>query len=649
MAKIIDYQGHSGQFCVFEDPRVSSNDFFLFDAQHDFSTLSPIYNKMYGTSAARSNGITGTNAMNQRSNTSLTNGRYQIGSLMKPWTEFKQYTSVSSNYLNQATRKFDISMDRNNPAKAGAFVINNGSNDAVFHSSGNNTTQAYFYIDSYKISSDQGFNDIPFQGGVTTNTITSSPFNSRAYSFILDYYQPTSRLIWSRMNYENNTSSWYRYGFGLIPVSWPTANTPQAGFILTAYSEFSYLGFSEVDGLPHWLMDDWSGSRSVDIQKCTSSSLNTSTIVKTTGGITNSNLAFQTGGADLEGLASDGTMVGDVNGRMYGSSTYQTRNRPTKYFTDPRDVSGNTVLWYTNYVDEESNFHPILWTWDKSDDTFKFQTDTQMNPHAGATVGFTGKSSEVDAWNQTNLFEGAYTTYMFSASTSEQSITGATLLHMFEFGGERYLTYIWVDEARAFTSSTLFRTMLTWKIDAADPRVFTFHSKHVLNVPFQEYIFLNDEESLMGLKDYYSFQIYAFNSATGWEQANSLPFDVGSMGRDSTDRIWFIKGSTSLGSTSYPEVHLLTPTLPLTVTVTPAQTSYTYAGSQIPSTVDVSAYNATGDRISTDVKLLIEGTGMTFTGGVTVLTVTTSAVAELAVDIFINSAGFSNITASVDV
>ena len=40
---------------------------------------------------------------------------------------------------------------------------------------------------------------------------------------------------------------------------------------------------------------------------------------------------------------------------------------------------------------------------------------------------------------------------------------------------------------------------------------------------------------------------------------------------------------------------------------------------------------------------------MTFTGGTTITTVTTSAADPIDVDIFINSAGFSNITASVDI
>ena len=646
MAKIIDYQGHTDQYCVFEDPRVSSTDFFLFDNQHDFSTLSPIYNKKYSVATSRANGIVSSNGMGVRYSTSFTNGAYQM-SLMKPWTEFFQYTTITVSYNNQATRRFNISMDPNVPGKAGAFVLNNGNTDAIFHFTGPNGQSTSLTIHSYDIDASTPINDIPFRGGITS-TSHANHMNPRAFAFALDYYQPTSKILYTHMYYQTS-GQWYTYYLGVASVSWPKVTSATQTISFGSYVEISYMGFSDVDGLPLFFETTWNTGNSAyaRVAKFTTSALNSKTTLIQTA-TPSSGAAWQTGGVDDQGLASDGTMVSnDGTGYRYGSSSQNTRDRAGKMFTDPRDLSGNTMLWYSNFVDDESNFHPILWTWDKSTDDFTYRTDVQMNPHAGASPGFTGKSSEIDAWNQTDLLTG-HGAYMFNPGSNVDPM-GSVLLHMFEFAGERYLTHIWQDEARAYTSTTFMRTMLTWKIDAVNPRIFTFHSRHILNVPFQEYIFLNDEESLIGLKDYYSFQILAFNSATGWEEANSLPYDIGSMGRDSTDRIWFIKSSTSLGSTSYPEVHLLTPTLPLTVTVTPAQTSYTYAGSQIASTVDVSAYNATGDRISTDVKLLIEGTGMTFTGGVTVVTVTTSAIAELPVDIFINSAGFSNITASVDV
>jgi len=118
------------------------------------------------------------------------------------------------------------------------------------------------------------------------------------------------------------------------------------------------------------------------------------------------------------------------------------------------------------------------------------------------------------------------------------------------------------------------------------------------------------------------------------------------MGRDSTDRIWANAVGTEY---SYGDLHILTPSLPIRVTINPASSSYNYTGTNINSTVDISAYNIEGSRIATTVDLSIEGSTMTFSGGATTTSITTSTSAETTVNIVITGAGVSDIVADVNI
>jgi hypothetical protein len=99
----------------------------------------------------------------------------------------------------------------------------------------------------------------------------------------------------------------------------------------------------------------------------------------------------------------------------------------------------------------------------------------------------------------------------------------------------------------------------------------------------------------------------------------------------------------------YADIHVITPTIPVRITITPAQASYNHTGSDINSTVDVSAYNIAGERIATDVELSIDGSTMTFSGGATTTTATTSTSAETSVNIIVTGAGLSDIVANVSI
>jgi hypothetical protein len=161
-------------------------------------------------------------------------------------------------------------------------------------------------------------------------------------------------------------------------------------------------------------------------------------------------------------------------------------------------------------------------------------------------------------------------------------------------------------------------------------------------------IWLNDTHTMMGIWFNNSFGIYSWNDTTGWNSTTVLNHQVQSIGRDSLDRIWYVKASSKYGGT-YTELHLLTPTLPVSITVVPENAAYTYSGTTLVSYMDVSAINASGTRIASSVKLVIEGSSMTFSDDSTSKTVTTLTTGDLQVATKVISAGFTNVSASIEI
>ena len=487
MAKIYDYKGNTSQFVILEDPRVSNDGLYLFDYKHDFSTLSPIYNKKFATTTANANGL----ASNTKQN--YNRPGYQMA-LSKDYVGFDNYTvTTPTSYTNLHQHKFWMSMDRNYKAKADVFVMNNGSSDAVFAWTGAEAESATITLTSLGVSESQDLSDIAFSGGVSYSPTLTSIVRPGNSSYWLYYHSPGNQ-IGGLYRYYNTTNQWYtdRIMRG-YSINWPGVQNLTSGYVFVNYTSTSFLGISSVDAQPLFVnvynSNSPSGSPTVAyksrVYKCTGTSQSTANIL--ISGDSMASAYRLAGGLDVNDLTSDGTTAG---GNFANITSYHVPTKPSRTMTDPRDGTGNTKLWYAVYIDDNSDYHPDLWTWDTTDDSFTVQTDVIMQAGAGQSVGFTGKSSGVDAWNATidnSLYPG-----MFRENNSSNS-TSIVTHHLFEFNGERYITLIWVDAPRYYTTNNIIKTLLTWKIDAADPRLFTFHSKKVLPFPWQSHIFLNDE------------------------------------------------------------------------------------------------------------------------------------------------------------
>jgi len=133
------------------------------------------------------------------------------------------------------------------------------------------------------------------------------------------------------------------------------------------------------------------------------------------------------------------------------------------------------------------------------------------------------------------------------------------------------------------------------------------------------------------------------DASSGWQKATTITNELHCVGRDSSDRIFALEAN---GEYNY-KLHSITPTLPISVSITPAASSYNFAGSVISSTVAVSAFGADGARIAATVGLTISGSTMDFSAGVSTVNVTTSTSGDTNQAIRITGAGFSDILAAI--
>jgi len=309
----------------------------------------------------------------------------------------------------------------------------------------------------------------------------------------------------------------------------------------------------------------------------------------------------------------------NLNSKEYASNF-------SEHFDDPRGVAGTNRCFYTSYYDTYYNWHPQVVTWDRSTDTFAVEHDVTTDVNSSVHADLSTVPSD--------------TTQYKTAQWSVTTWVSDNQRYVSEFRCDGRYTYWDTNEG--------FRTWVTYAVDAANPKVLTYHSKITMPTTPRQWTWLNDSHTMIGVWFASAFRVYAWNNSTGWTETTTVGGYIHECGRDSLDRIWYTKPSSVYGG-NYPELHLLTPTLPVSITVDPENANYTYAGSDINTFVNVSAVNASGARIATSVKLVIEGSSMTFSDGTTQKTVTTLTTGDLQVDTIITGAGFTNIAASIEI
>ena len=176
----------------------------------------------------------------------------------------------------------------------------------------------------------------------------------------------------------------------------------------------------------------------------------------------------------------------------------------------------------------------------------------------------------------------------------------------------------------------------------------TYHSSYtfptVNDIP-RDFLPINSEGTQVAVPVTLQMRFFSFNTSTGWSPTGTYPYEFRTIGLDQTNRIWGIskeKGNNTL--------HMITPTLPITINVVMASISYTFTGSNISTSCTVDAYGADGLRLAAAINLAIDGGSMIFAStGTKNIVVNTSASATTTVNLTITGGGINNIIASIDI
>ena len=613
MAKVWEYQGtyNNRQCVVVEDARPGNDGFYIDHVKHDKTSLTPQFMKKLNYQDSSAAAGTWEFPFDSKFNNDYAYNGQQLG-LSKMTGAMSGYETNTNGHQNYVwTGSW---MDMSGTLKMGTMnVISNGTQETQIHSYHNS---GYEYIrkwphmedsvDLYEKNPTAGHSSYTDGGNTQHSAYLHETVGNDDYTFNWHRGQNST-------NHYNYPSYRWTIGYGSGAGAFPDAQgSKTSGYFNTidTYYTIQYLGKSTVDG-GYLFVGTKTGTTTNGVQTVVVKAVWSTSTTPTWTEMFNVNT------------------VPSASGTSQGGNNLNNKYLPTncsEVFDDPRGTA-NTKVFYRNYYDSYNNFHPFVITWNTSNDTFARETDITCNVLSSVHSDMSGSSLQGSTNNVCEQF-------------NLQTWNGASL---------RYICDMKLDgRPTQKDGDAAYRTWVTYSVGASDPKALTYHSKVEMPSTPRSMIWLNDSHTMMGVWFMNSFGIYSWNDTTGWNQTTLLSHKVQSIGRDSLDRIWYIRPSSKYG-TDKPELHLLTPTLPVTISVAPENATYTYSGSTITSYINVSAINASGARIASSVKLVIEGSSMTFSDDSTSKTVTTLTSGDLQVATKVISAGFTNVSASIEI
>lgn len=437
-----------------------------------------------------------------------------------------------------------------------------------------------------------------------------------AYSGFPIYRNPsTNNLVYISNNHGTNYTPGYVQGSNMTSIfgaAAPTFNVVSAG---SGDRCNQFLGLSS-DGYAVFLHNTIANDYSQYVYKYNDQT-NTATNLLTITTTPSSAGTYNAGGART-------SPVGGTFGPKFSSRT----------FTDPNTTQTG---WYTPYFDTAGNIAPLYFNWNRVSDTF--------TRYANVTTTYTS---------------GAQSTYWQPDQTTNSSVSvnyGMQRIHYVEsfvFSGTRYVTLMQLHGAGGiYDGNVQQRTFMTYSVSSSDYTKFTFHSAATIPATPKNVVWLNDARTLLGVVTHSYFYVYNFggttgNAALGWSQTASLNYQFNAVGRDSLGRIWAADNGPLVGG----RLHILSGSVPTSITVTPAANSYNYSGTTLSTTYNVDSYDITGARVAANVTLTVNGNSIRFyTTNIQVttsnITVTTSASATTVVNAAVVTSGTSTITTTV--
>lgn len=160
-------------------------------------------------------------------------------------------------------------------------------------------------------------------------------------------------------------------------------------------------------------------------------------------------------------------------------------------------------------------------------------------------------------------------------------------------------------------------------------------------------------------------QTMSYNVVTGWVAHDRINQYVRTFGLDSTGRLWLVgqnggvsgsyrfEGNDANNARTYGllrgwgQYHIYKWTNPIQVKLSAAQTQLVYTGTISTSTVYLDVYDYTGERLSKNVRISIQGSGLTFEDGTTSRVVVSNTASTTATNIILTGAGRPTLTANL--
>lgn len=524
--------------------------------------------------------------------------------------------NTANDYRNTIDFTPMYSMDPTRVPRQASFFTD-GTNNVVYfvyYEKGSDVTSSFVQSTSYVLSVNTTSSNLVNSNYMLTNDWINrtSLVNSYALKGYPMYRNPsTGNMVWhgtwAYMAASNYGYPSYQPGLttGSAFSVQTTSNSPTAGSL--QYYTSQWIGVSAVDGFAITLANFNQNDHTTQIWKYNDGN-NTATNL--------SNISTVP--------TASGSSVGGNRGTNFGSFKNKYCSR---WFTDP--LTANSRGFYMPYVDTNGNWAPFYWQWNTTTDVF--------TRNANCTVNWGGGNTQATFW----IHDGT-----LAANADANGLQTVWYNETFNVGSNRYLLFMQLNGAGGLMDSLPRAcTFVNFSVNAADPRILTYHSRMTIPATPKNIVWLSDDRTVLGVFTHTAFYIYTFTEANGWTQTANLPFQFSAVGRDNLGRIWAVDP----GPNQWGRVHLITLTVPVTIVVTPDATTYTYSGTPINANVAVRALDANGNRISTSVKLVIDGGSMLFGGNNFTTTVTTSASADVNVAVSITGGGVSNIIASVPV
>lgn len=322
-----------------------------------------------------------------------------------------------------------------------------------------------------------------------------------------------------------------------------------------------------------------------------------------------------------------------------GNTVAFNHSRPSNLRYD----AANLRVFYSSHFDGGNSLVPVRYQWDPTN-TAGFFTSTTCTMTYGSV---TAAGSYTFYAAKYGLTGGATSGDAFHIQPQQFRPTSST--------GSYYLTFWLTDKASTSTNALsrwgtpAQRTMMTYVLNSATDSNLTYHSSYTFStstsIP-RDWLPISSDGSQVVVPSLGQTQFFTFSTSTGWAISNTYPYEFVSVGLDQQNRLWGVGKETN----GYYSVHMVTPTIPVSISVTLTGTNYVYTGTNILTQAIITAANSSGTLVASTLTLGIVGASMVFSdNGTRSITTTTNTTTGALVNLTITGGGINNITVGANI